>query len=671
MEAAVAENDVVDSFDRTELHAEILDFLVARVSWESKQRVWYQKRHDGLGRKAPPWPGAADLHFPLSDTQIGQFKPFYYQQVFGNEIVATFIPRNKADTELARIAEQWFNFQMCYKSNLPREHQIFTDQMLQSGQTVCKVIYDHSKGQVMFDAVDPLSIIVPPYTRNIQDCDKLVHVIKYSVDAYKRQPGYRKDKEFVDSIIGDSWSQSKNDQMALDQLKQLKEGFAVSCSDRQIIVWEVYVKVQDTDEYGNLLWNDEEETEPKYRWDILTYSPTRPDEDIKEPYPLPYDHGQLPFVQFEFEIKEKSFFSSRGIVEMVAMEETYLDKLWNEKSDSMTLCNRPVCSITGTPIPNMENLRLNPGSVIGTKIEPVIFPKPIIDFDEEMNNTRSIAERRVGTPDYGIQNNQPVLQSRTATEVNKISQLSANSTNLRSATFRMSLTALYQQAWALLLQYKKDDFQYYYQEEMMEANPIALKDIYFILPSGAIDSYNKDLQMQKAQAMFQTLWGNPYIRQDQLVRNYLTQVDPRYVVQLFSNPAEANQSQAEAQNLQNMEMENGMQAQAKNIDDQVVRMQVIIARLTQLAQEGVRLNPKTVSLYIQHFNDRLFMFKAQKGKQAPEADQFEKAFKQALLPFMPPPPPQVMATHAARNGNRNGISQPVTAAPMPQMAGAQ
>lgn len=663
MEAAVAEDQQIsdsflDDLNRDELHAEILDFLVARVSWETKQRIWYQKRHDGLGRKSPPWPGAADLHFPLSDTQIGQFKPFYYQQIFGNEVVATFIPKKKEDTELARMAEQWFNYQLCYKSNLKREHQIFIDQMLQCGQSVCKIVYDHNKGKVMFDAVDPLSIIVPPYTRDIQDCDKLVHVIKYSVDSYKRQSGYRQDDDFVKSIIGDSWSQSQSDQMNIEQMKQLREGFAVTCSDKQIIVWEVFVK----DDEGN--------------WNVLTYSPSRPDENIKEPYPLPYEHGKLPFVQFEFEIKEKSFFSSRGIVEMVAMEETYLDKLWNEKSDSMTLCNRPVCSITGTPIPNMENLRLNPGSVIGTKIEPVIFPKPIIDFDQEIQQTRSIAERRVGTPDYGLTNNQPVMQSRTATEVNQISQQSSNSVNLRAAIFRNSLSDLYHQAWALLIQYQKEDFEFYYQEEMMEADPIALEDIYFIQPSGAVDSYNKGLQQQKAQAMMQTLWGNPYIRQDQLVKNYLVNFDPRYVVQLFSEPMEANASEAEAQQIQCMEMEAGMKAAAKNTDDQVVRMQAMVGRLQQLAQTGQRLVPQSVGLYIQLFNDRLFMFKAQKGKQAPEADQFEKAFKQALIPFMPPPPPHVIANAAnKRNGGSNGASPiPQGTMPMPaqsQMAGMQ
>lgn len=590
-------------------------------------------RHDGLGRKNPPFPGAADLHYALSDTQIGQFKPFYYKQIFGNELIATFVPTNKAQTELARMAEQWFNFQLCYKSNLRRESQIFSDKMLQSGQSVCKVIFDHEKNQPMFDAVDPMSIIVPPYTRGIQDVDKLVHVIKLSVAAYKRNKNYNQDPTFIKNITGKYYEGSNTDKSQLEQLKKLREGFTTSCADNQIIIWETYVRESELNDKGEEIKDSEGNI--KYQWVIYTYSPKKNEEDIQEPYVLPYNHGKLPFVQFEFEIKEKSFFSSRGIVETVAMEETYLSKLMNEKADAITLCNRPVYSSVGQPIPNTENLRMNPGSIIPVELKAIINPQPPIDYDNEMMSIRQNAERRVGTPDFGINNNQPAMGSRTATEVSAITQLSSIVVDLRASIFRDSLTELYNQAWSLLLQYKKEDFEFYYQEEMQEADPKALQDIYFIQPSGAVDSYNKSLQMQKADFMLKSYWGNPYIRQDQLVRNSLTMIDPRFVPQLFQDPQEAQASQSEDQAQECLLIEQGFPAAVKNIDDHMVHMTTEIQRLEMLSHIGVQLNPLAIKLYIQHMNDHLFMFKAQKGKQAPEAEQMQQAFKQTISAFMP------------------------------------
>ena len=76
--------------DRNDLFNALLDDLRARTGWEERQRIWYEMRHNGLRRKKKlPW--QADLHYPLADSIIGKLKPFYYQQVFSNEVIATFI----------------------------------------------------------------------------------------------------------------------------------------------------------------------------------------------------------------------------------------------------------------------------------------------------------------------------------------------------------------------------------------------------------------------------------------------------------------------------------------------------------------------------------------------------------------------------------------------------
>src|SRR3954454_1235964 len=79
--------------DLRALHGKICGDLRSRQAWLSRQSAWYQMRHDGLRRKSKPFPGAADLHYPLADSIIEKLKPFYFNQLFATETVAEFVPK--------------------------------------------------------------------------------------------------------------------------------------------------------------------------------------------------------------------------------------------------------------------------------------------------------------------------------------------------------------------------------------------------------------------------------------------------------------------------------------------------------------------------------------------------------------------------------------------------
>ena len=57
---------------------------------------------------------------------------------------------------------------------------------------------------------------------------------------------------------------------------------------------------------------------------------------------IPYNHGKPPFVAFPYEVKDPGYYSSRGVVEQVAVFESELCKLLNSKNDCMTMYNRPL-----------------------------------------------------------------------------------------------------------------------------------------------------------------------------------------------------------------------------------------------------------------------------------------------------------------------------------------
>ena len=53
-----------------------------------------------------------------------------------------------------------------------------------------------------------------------------------------------------------------------------------------------------------------------------------------------------------------------------------------------------------------------------------------MSFDEEIQFVRTLAEQRVGVPDFGIGQDQQPQKNRTATEVNRISTVMQQSNDL-------------------------------------------------------------------------------------------------------------------------------------------------------------------------------------------------------------------------------------------------
>ena len=86
-----SQQDGVDQYDAYELSDEIADALKNRDDWYRRAGDVLQNASHGLRRVSPPYPGAADLHFPLIDSIVERLKPFYYSQLSG----ATNLPRSR------------------------------------------------------------------------------------------------------------------------------------------------------------------------------------------------------------------------------------------------------------------------------------------------------------------------------------------------------------------------------------------------------------------------------------------------------------------------------------------------------------------------------------------------------------------------------------------------
>ena len=585
---------------RDKLNSEVLRDLADRAVWDTRQRMFYEMRHHGLRRKNKPWPGASDVHFPLVDTTISELKPAYFQQLFATDLIAQFVPTSPQVAEFTTAAAQWFDHRVKQKTNLETEVLSSVDAMLMCGTGILKVLWDYSSKRVKYYTVDPQHFVVPAWTRDIADADRICHISVYSVDAYKRQKHLKQDKAILDQITG-SYNDDAGD-MNTEAAKYEREGLTFPEQDK-IIVWEVYHRCPDSGQ-----------------WIICTYSPTSPDIDLRPPMKIPYNHGKPPFIAFNYEIKDPGFYSSRGVVELQAVFEAELTKLQNEKLDCMTLFNRPLYRAE-RDMPNSGNLRLTPGSILPYGIQPVVHQPPPISFDTQMNIMREVAQNRVSTPDFGLTQSLQNTERRTATEIQAIGGLYQQSSDLRMRIFRIALGNLYRMSWSILLQYDKTSLDYWYLDTAQQIPQEALHEKYNIQPTGSADGVNKQLLMQKAITRFQMFANDPYIDQGQLRKTILESDDATLVKRLYVDPQLAQSSQAEDQANEITFLRLGFPALVKDSDDHVIHIQTVMGYITNRADAGAPPEPAEGQFLEQHMGEHLEKLKEADPKTGRQVEQ--------------------------------------------------
>ena len=580
--------------DYSELFSLTMDDLQDRSLWETRQQMYYDLRHHGLRRKSKPWPGASDAHFPLSDTIISNLKPYYVQQLFALDTVASFVSLRDQNTALTTAASQWFDYKLKQKSNLQEEIISAIDAMLVSGRGILKTTYDLDAMRLKFESVDPMHLIVPHTCKTLDMADRFTHVQHYTPESYRRQAGFNQDANFLKSITGGYTAEAGDDNRRQMQLQ--REGITESY-ERQVIVWETYVQ------------NDDGE------WEIYTYSPHNLEEPVRAPMKVPYDHGLPPFISFQYEIKDPGWYSPRGVIELVAVFETALSKLLNEKNDAMTLYNRPLFR-SSRSLPNTSNLRFTPGQILPEDIAPIPMPQPPISFDTHMVLYRELAQQRVSTPDFGISQSLEKHERRTATEISAIGNLFSQSADLRMRTFRMQLSKLYEQCWSLLNQFDETSLNYFYLETLQSVPQEAIHQDYEIIPSGSADGVNKTFHYQKALGRFQMFAQDPFVDQMELRKSVLEADDSGLVKRLLVDPNVKAADAAEEQAIELGIMRIGFPAQVKPTDDHPTHVRTMLDYLALKSSQNADTDPVELQRIQEHLGQHMAMFQEQDGKAA-------------------------------------------------------
>jgi hypothetical protein len=202
-------------------------------------------------------------------------------------------------------------------------------------------------------------------------------------------------------------------------------------------------------------------------------------------------------------------------------------------------------------------------------------PPPPVSFDQEMQQTRSLAQERVGIPDFGVGQENQFQQPRTATETNAIATVMQQSNDLRARIVKGAMTEVYEQAWQLLLQYKKEDLDYFWRGQRVTLPDAALCDAYVLSPNGSVDGYSRERDTQKLMQLRQLAQGAPWIQVNEIDRKIIELTNSQWINQIYVPPQGAQANEQEKQATENVLLMSGFPAQVQANDEHVTHLRVM------------------------------------------------------------------------------------------------
>lgn len=427
-EADTQENVSIDKTEIDEIVREIKTAQKNRDTWETKLRVFYERRYGLRGEKTEPWPGAANINIPLVDKAIRRAKPVYVSSVFNVNPIVQVEPFGAPNGEFASNVEYGYDWLVRHRMKRAREAVIHvTDAMTTFGFGVVKCFWDYETEYVRrklrfdfapadFDIKNPTPQFEAELARQLglnmakkEDLEALQDALS-QVKAGKKQIEIRVTTERVnaprweyvdprDIIV--PWDAGTDvdelpwlcHRMTLTE-RQLRQRRASGRFDGEAVMKLIRSGPQSaTDETSSLptvremregvsaatgkkptnfevwevfTWYDIDGDGVPERV-VITLAPGSGDSGstcILRMVEYPYEHKQWPFTRFPYEMTEPRWYSSRGIPELLFDINEEINAQHNAKLDNMKLQNAKMFKVRQGSINNPNKIRVKPGGAV-------------------------------------------------------------------------------------------------------------------------------------------------------------------------------------------------------------------------------------------------------------------------------------------------------------------
>ncbi len=342
-------------------------------------------------------------------------------------------------------------------------------------------------------ALDPQDVIVPRTTLALEDAARVTHKIFLSESALRsRAKDQGWSKKAVDLVLDSRRSEADDRKRSLarttfDRDRDEREGVHEFDKTDLIEIWEHYTRMDiDNDGVDELV--------------VMVIHPGTNTllKDIRE---VPFQHGELPFVQVKFEVNDHRFYSSRGVPEKIDDIDKEMTKRHRNKLNNMDMMV-PTFTYRFASEINPDTINFIPGEMYPVlqpdDIRPLDVPDRTIPDEREENILLTWVERYLGGFD-AIASQANISEARTATEVNALQRSASEILAYRTEVIQMGLKKIYGLIWSLWNQWGPEEIHIQVTgEEMRRLTKEEIRGKFDIIPVGTITNTDPEIERQRA-----------------------------------------------------------------------------------------------------------------------------------------------------------------------------
>lgn len=634
----------VNSLKLTTEITSFVNDLAGEIEEEDGYRKQWAEAIDKLDRlrygirrkKMSPWPGCANYSMPLIDSDISRLKPSYVNLIKVSPVVV-FEPYGPEDVEPARKRECLYDWRLKNKVKFFKPYCYGVDQVLGApGQTVFRIIWKFTTrtyteeidiSELSQDVIDVI------YDARMPD-DVLFKILEEELNA---DLDYKENEDAIRKAIKDfrngktilelTLYETKDDQPELiacnvkDDLvvpKDTKEindarfidySFWITKNDLKIAMrdgkYEEYVDYEidgwaNTDKretcndemilmHETCCWYDVNNDGIKERC-ITTWPDAQP-ESVLRFIELPYDHGMWPYVQIKRELTEAGFYSTRGIPYLDEDFQIGISTAVNQAIDNGTIVNNPERVARKGILSNPNNRRYIPGELTEINGSPAEYEtrqlanssQPVLL--QQAQYLKQWSGERFGQQTTGLSGGVELPGNsmggkKTAREIDALISMQGNAQSLDLVVFQAQMGDVHYQIDALYEQFGSDEEEIITNQKPMKVSRQEIQGRFNIIPNGRMDNADPGMRLKKSMSAFQIGFQNPVVKQDELIKMVMRDIDERWAQILIKTPQEI-QAEQQKQMAMQQATENSLihkQVITKKVsDDLEVRKAILMA----------------------------------------------------------------------------------------------
>lgn len=496
----------------------VLEDLRGRSTWAEKQTKIFQRRLGSRPKvKTYPYKGAPNFVVPIIDDAVREKTDQEVSMLWNAPRIAHAVPLagGVAPGERAEI-ETFFDSYVRYVIRARRKVAQAMDAKNAQGFSIIKQTrkYCDMLRQVVPDieVVNQFDVVVPIDTKDIQDAERIVEVLRLSEREFKKRAGERgwqNADEVWEKARRAGRTETEHEDDYFHKVKDLI-GLATSPKDGDyIVVWVAYhyageeeadstQAIEAGDKIVTIIAPDASEfILSRYPWrdqDVITIDPTTGMQSVEKG-----TERRWPFVQCVYEDRSPYYYDQRGGGELCMDDQLEATASKNAKFVLMDYYQNPI--IRGMSR-NQGNVRFAPGTGVESGVDWLPPPPIPPNFDFSVNDAKANAAKRLGagsmynyTTDMGSRKLQ-----KSATEVQVAEAKTAGLSSAAVDLFNEPLSLLFQMLWDDMARMKLSFPLISENSSGATMNPRLYDFPVTMVPASSAKTLNPDMLLQRQMA---------------------------------------------------------------------------------------------------------------------------------------------------------------------------